>query len=122
MLWKAVALERMEDKQRIQTGIPMSAMKKRDNALNALIWVSERRISEQEAGAAVMPPHSTLETPSAVRAGCLSLRGQGFSWLSPSYFSAKHKSFQHDTGHRIHGESSVILLQRCNPESCLLGI
>ena len=54
----------------------MSAMKTRDNALNALIWVSKWRISEGEEGAAVMPPPSTLETIPAVRAGWLSPRGE----------------------------------------------
>lgn len=50
----------------------MSAVKERDNAL---IWGSKRRISEQEEGAAVLPPRSTLETTSAVGAGCLSPKG-----------------------------------------------
>lgn len=72
----------MEEEQCIQTGIPMSAVKERDNAL---IWGSKRRISEQEEGAAVLPPRSTLETTSAVGAGCLSPRGGSAAFLQDAF-------------------------------------
>lgn len=59
LLRRAVTLERVEEEQCIQPGLPRSAVKERDNAL---IWVSKRRISEQE-GAAVLPPPAALSRP-----------------------------------------------------------